>query len=103
MKHYHVNFNKKSRLARAPEIAAASASQLLAMDPKQLKFRISAALQIQNDYFPCFDRTFPPPVAQKARGTIEAEKLFWHPSAVPGLYPLALCTDQCGRDPERHH
>lgn len=95
MKHYHVNFNKKSRLTRAPEITIAPASQLLAMDPKQLKFRISAALQIQNDYFPCFDWTFPPPVAQKARGSIEAEKLFRHPSAVPGLYSLYMHTPFC--------
>jgi oxygen-independent coproporphyrinogen-3 oxidase len=95
VKHYHENFNKRSRLTRAPEIVASPVTSLAAMDPKQLKFRIASALQIQNDYFPCFDWTFPPPVAQKTRGTLEAAQLFRHASVVPGKYSVYMHIPFC--------
>src|SRR4030065_863977 len=69
VKHYHETINKKSRFTRAPEISAMADAALPAMDPHLLKSRIAAALQRQNDYFPCFDWTFPPPISQKTRGS----------------------------------
>ncbi len=95
MKHYHETFNKKSRLTRAPETTAFADSQLLAMEPRLLKFRIAAALQKQNDYFPCFDWTFPPPISQKARGSLAVDELFKHPSAIAGRYSAYLHIPFC--------
>ncbi len=95
MKHYHETFNKKSRLTRAPEIAAVSDSPLLAMQPPLLKFRIAAALQVQNDYFPCFDWTFPPPISQKTRGSLAVDELFRYPSVVAGRYSAYLHIPFC--------
>ena len=91
MKHYHETFNKKSRLTRAPEIASVGDSPLLAMQPQSLKFRIAAALQVQNDYFPCFDWTFPPPISQKTRGSLAVDELFKYPSVIAGRYSAHSC------------
>ena len=99
MKRYHENINKKSRLTLAPEIIAPATTSLLPMDPKQLGFRIANALQVQNDFFPCFDWTFPPPITQKTRGTVALDKLFARPSIIPGLYStymhIPFCASLC--------
>ena len=95
MKHYHETINKKSRFTRAPEISAMADAALPAMDPHLLKSRIAAALQRQNDYFPCFDWTFPPPISQKTRGSLAVDELFTHPSAIPGRYSAYLHIPFC--------
>jgi oxygen-independent coproporphyrinogen-3 oxidase len=95
VKHYHENINKKSRLTLAPEIVAPATTGLLPMDAKQIKFRIANALQVQNDYFPCFDWTFPPPITQKARGTLALDQLFAQPSIIPGLYSTYMHIPYC--------
>ena len=99
MKRYHENINKISRLTLAPEIIAPATTSLLPMDPKQIGFRIANALQVQNDYFPCFDWTFPPPITQKTRGSVPLDKLFARPSIIPGLYGtymhIPFCASLC--------
>jgi oxygen-independent coproporphyrinogen-3 oxidase len=95
MKHYHENFNKKSRLTLAPVTTQQGVMLMAPLEPEQLRARIDEALRIQNDYYPCFDWTFPPPITQKMRGTITAEKLFEHPSVVPGRYSVYLHIPFC--------
>lgn len=95
MKHYHENLNKKSRLTLDPLAALPNAPLLAPLEPDKLRARIDGALRIQNDYYPCFDWTFPPPITQKTRGTITAGKLFEHPSVVPGHYSVYLHVPFC--------
>jgi oxygen-independent coproporphyrinogen III oxidase len=95
MKHYHENLNKKSRLTLDPLATLQNAPLLAPLEPAKLRARIDAALRIQNDYYPCFDWTFPPPITQKARGVITAEQLFEHPSVVPGRYSVYLHVPFC--------
>ena len=94
MKLYHPNLNKKSRITRDP-VAVSPVNELTALDPKQLKFQIAAALRIQNDYYPCFDWAFPPPITQKTPGSPAPQTLFQHPSVVPGRYSVYLHTPFC--------
>jgi oxygen-independent coproporphyrinogen-3 oxidase len=95
MKHFHENLNKKSRLTRDPIAAPAIAPLLAPLEPDKLRARIDSALRIQNDYYPCFDWTFPPPITQKARGAVTAATLFEHPSAIPGRFSLYLHVPFC--------
>lgn len=95
MKHYHENINKKSRLTLDPLTVAGHAPLLAPLDPTKLRARIVDALRIQNDYYPCFDWTFPPPITRKARGTLTPEQLFEHPSAIPGRYSVYLHVPFC--------
>ncbi len=87
MKRYHDTVNKRSRLIDAPMISSTTTA-LEAFDPKTLKFRIASALRVQNDYFPCFDWTFPPPITQKSRTPVDAAGLFAETSVVHGRYSI---------------
>jgi oxygen-independent coproporphyrinogen-3 oxidase len=95
MKRFHENLNKKSRLTLDPIAALPNAPLLAPLEPERLRARIMTALRIQNDYYPCFDWTFPPPITQKARGTLTAAQLFEHPSSVPGRFSLYLHVPFC--------
>lgn len=95
MKSYHETFNKRSRLVQAPQTLGAAANALAAIDPRQLKFRVAAALRVQNDYFPCFDWSFPPPITRKQRGPWDAATLFQHDSVIPRRYSLYLHVPYC--------
>jgi oxygen-independent coproporphyrinogen-3 oxidase len=95
MKHYHNIFNKKSRLTRDPIAALPQATLLAPLEPEKLRARISSALRIQNDYFPCFDWTFPPPINQKMRGAVTAAQLFEQLSVIPGRYSVYLHVPFC--------
>ncbi len=95
MKHYHDNINKKSRLTLDPIATQPNAPLLAPLEPEKLHGRIRDALRIQNDFYPCFDWTFPPPITQKSRGPLTAEELFARPSAVPGRYSIYLHIPFC--------
>ena len=95
MKHYHESLNKKSRLTLDPLASQPDVSMLAPMEPERLRARIGDALRIQNDYYPCFDWTFPPPITQKVRGAVTPQQLFEHPSAVPGRYSIYLHVPFC--------
>lgn len=95
MKRYHENLNKKSRLTLDPLATPPQAALLAPLEPDKLRTRIADALRVQNDYYPCFDWTFPPPITQKTRGALTAGQLFEHPSAVPGRYSLYLHLPFC--------
>ncbi|MHB8346632.1 MAG: coproporphyrinogen-III oxidase family protein [Acidiferrobacterales bacterium] len=88
MKRYHDTINKRSRLIDAPMVGTAAPGALGIFDPKTLKFRIASALRIQNDYFPCFDWTFPPPITPKSRTPVDAAGLFGEASVVQGRYSI---------------
>lgn len=95
MKRYHENLNKKSRLTLDPVTQGAAHDKLEPLDPGKLRDRIQNALRIQNDYYPCFDWTFPPPITQKRRGNLTAAQLFEHPSVVPGRFSIYLHVPFC--------
>ncbi|MHB8455780.1 MAG: coproporphyrinogen-III oxidase family protein [Acidiferrobacterales bacterium] len=95
MKHYHETLNKRSRLIQAPQTDSKTGDRLAPLDSQALKFRIAAALQVQNDYFPCFDWTFPPPITQKSREAVDAAGLYSDRSVVPGNYSAYLHIPFC--------
>ena len=55
MKHYSGSFNKRSRLLQAPALSDSSAGRLKPLQPDGLAEHLEQVLQVQNDFFPCFD------------------------------------------------
>jgi oxygen-independent coproporphyrinogen-3 oxidase len=88
MKHYSESFNKRSRLIVAPPLAEEGTRALAAADGTSLKARLGEVLQVHQDFFPCFDWVFPPPVFPRAAAPRHAAELFEHPSVVPGAYSV---------------
>lgn len=95
MKEYSPYFNKRSRLLKIPEIVREEPIERLDFGPEQLKKRLSALLTIQNDFFPCFDWSFPPPLLNKASPPQDAHRLFEKPSITPGWYSIYLHSPFC--------
>lgn len=95
MKHYGENFSKRSRLLRVPELGETLNSELKPLDPESLSERLTQVLRIQNDFFPCFDWTFPPPLLNQYEPPESAAELFARPSVEPGRYSLYLHIPFC--------
>ncbi len=88
-----VNLNKRSRFLDTPELTLAG--KLPAADLSTLKDKIASALRVQNDFFPCFDWAFPPPLLTRSPAPHSLDKLFCHTSVEPGKYSLYLHTPFC--------
>ena len=96
MKQYSPFFNKRSRLLKTPELAYASGdSALAAFEPDRLIDKLKSLLQVQNDFFPCFDWSFPPPLLNKSAPPASACELFSEPSVTPGRFSLYLHSPFC--------
>ena len=95
MKSYSESFNKRSRLNRIPEINEHAGGILAPLDPDGLTDRLAASLMIQNDFYPCFDWTFPPPLLNKSEAPASVEALFQHPSVIPENFSLYLHSPFC--------
>ena len=97
MKKYSVNFNKRSRLYKLPEINVNSDQKisLTSLNPEQLTQTLNDNLQIQNDFFPCFDWTFPPPLFSKSPAPESVDELFSKTSIIPDKYSLYLHSPFC--------
>jgi oxygen-independent coproporphyrinogen-3 oxidase len=95
MKHYGDNFNKKSRLYKLPELPESRGSAIIVQDYATIKERLSGLLQVQNDYFPCFDWTFPPPLLSKQSAPSSVAELFSQPSITPGRFSIYLHSPFC--------
>lgn len=97
MKKYSANFNKRSRLHKVPEVSdeATTKTRLDPLNAPKLSKKLNDTLQIQNDFFPCFDWTFPPPLISKSEAPTSANKLFAKPSIVPNKYSLYLHSPFC--------
>lgn len=95
MKSYSVSFNKRSRLNRMPEIARETTGLLQPLDPDGLTERLSASLMIENDFYPCFDWTFPPPLLNKSEPPASVDDLFRHASVIPDAFSLYLHSPFC--------
>ncbi len=95
MKHYSVSFNKKSRLIKHPETVQPRAEGLHPLQPEHLQARLNDLLQIQNDFFPCFDWTFPPPLFAQSSGPQSITELFAQPSVIPNRYSVYLHIPFC--------
>ena len=102
MKKYSINFNKRSRLHKLPEIThnTEKGPGLPPLSPDKLTETLSNTLQIQNDFFPCFDWSFPPPLLSKSPAPTSVDELFSKTSVVPNKYSLYLhspfCKTLCG-------
>jgi oxygen-independent coproporphyrinogen III oxidase len=95
MKHYSESFNKRSRLIHAPELPPEPDQRLAAFDAATLRSRVTEALRVQQDFYPCFDWVFPPPVFPKARGPRSAEELFTQASVEPGSFSVYVHIPFC--------
>ena len=95
MKQYSESFNKRSRLLRVPGLAGASTGTLKSLEPDTLVDHLGKILQVQNDFFPCFDWAFPPPLLNKHEPPESAAELFSRPSVEPGKYSLYLHIPFC--------
>lgn len=88
-------FNKKSRLFQYPEISADENNSLPPFEASAIKPRLIDLLTVQNDFFPCFDWTFPPPLLNKSAAPETAAELFSRPSVIPGRYSIYLHSPFC--------
>jgi oxygen-independent coproporphyrinogen-3 oxidase len=95
MKQFSENFSKRSRLLRVPELGDAPNAELALLEPEHLVERLQQVLHIQNDFFPCFDWAFPPPLLNKFDAPESAAELFAKPSVEPGRYSLYLHIPFC--------
>ncbi|MCK4705908.1 MAG: coproporphyrinogen III oxidase family protein [Gammaproteobacteria bacterium] len=87
-------FNKQSRLTKRPELTKSGAS-LNPLASVDIKARLGELLKIQNDFFPCFDWTFPPPLLSKQQPAYSSKELFANPSVIPGRYSIYLHSPFC--------
>lgn len=97
MKKYSVNFNKRSRLHKLPDINHNSDHKtgLSPLNPGRLTEKLNNILQIQNDFFPCFDWSFPPPLLSKSPAPDSVDELFSKTSVIPNKYSLYLHSPFC--------
>ncbi len=95
MKSYSVSFNKRSRLNRIPEISNETVGLLQPLEADGLTERLSTSLMIENDFYPCFDWTFPPPLLNKSEPPASANKLFKHSSVISDAFSLYLHSPFC--------
>ncbi|MDH5571386.1 MAG: coproporphyrinogen III oxidase family protein [Gammaproteobacteria bacterium] len=95
MKRVNQCFNKKSRLIKAPELINLKENRLQSLNGEDIKGKLSQLLKIQNDFFPCFDWTFPPPLLNKHEAPDSADQLFSKPSVIPGRYSIYLHSPFC--------
>ena len=94
MKKHSQFFNKQSRLFKSPEIQPTN-EKLDSFKASELKNKLSSLLQIQNDFFPCFDWQFPPPILSKSSAPHTAEELFSKISVIPNQYSIYLHIPFC--------
>ncbi len=95
MKSYSESFNKRSRLVRTPELEDSLEGALPALEPETLTERLAASLRIQNDYYPCFDWVFPPPLLNKSAPPASAAELFAHPPVIADRFSVYLHSPFC--------
>lgn len=95
MKQYSGSFNKRSRLLQPPALDGTATTSLRPLDPDTLPEHLQSVLQVQNDFFPCFDWSFPPPLLSTHTPPESAQALFSSPSVEPGRYSLYLHIPFC--------
>lgn len=88
-------FNKKSRLTKRPELTPLVNGSLSPLASGDIKTRLGELLKIQNDFFPCFDWTFPPPLLSKQQPAYTSKELFSNPSVIPDRYSIYLHSPFC--------
>ena len=88
-----VNLNKRSRFLDTPALDAAGTLPIT--DISALKDKITSALRIQNDFFPCFDWAFPPPLLTRSPAPVSLDQLFAHPSVESGKYSIYIHSPFC--------
>jgi oxygen-independent coproporphyrinogen-3 oxidase len=95
MKQANQYINKKSRLIKPPAIDHDCKLNLAKFNPLSIKNRLPELLKIENDFYPCFDWTFPPPLLNKSSPHETADNLFSKPSVIPGRYAIYLHSPFC--------
>ena len=87
--------NKKSRLIKIPEIDTSPELKLSSFNPASIKQKLPELLKIENDFYPCFDWTFPPPLLNKSTPYDTADALFSKPSVISDRYSIYLHSPFC--------
>jgi coproporphyrinogen III oxidase-like Fe-S oxidoreductase len=95
MKRASQYINKKSRLIKTPEINSDTSIKLAPFNPTSIKRKLPSLLKTENDFFPCFDWTFPPPMLNKSTPPENADTLFSKPSVIPDHYSIYLHSPFC--------
>jgi len=95
MKRASQYINKKSRLLKTPEINPDSTTRLSPFDSKSIRKKLPQLLKTENDFFPCFDWTFPPPLLNKSAPPETADILFSKPSVTADHYSIYLHSPFC--------
>lgn len=95
MKKNHPTFNKKSRFVTSPELDESTNQVLAEFNKSAIKEKLPSLLTVQNDFFPCFDWTFPPPLLGKATAHESADELFSRPSVIKDRYSIYLHSPFC--------
>lgn len=99
MKNIQLWFNKNSRFTKTHtgqyETTTLRTGKLMEFSPGDLQQRLGKLLKKQNDFFPCFDWTFPPPLLNKHEPVTTAAELFCKPSVIPDRYSIYLHSPFC--------
>jgi len=95
MKKSSIFFNKQSRLLQYQELNENTESILAPFNANSIKTQLPELLTVQNDFFPCFDWTFPPPLLNKSSSPETATRLFSQTSVIPGRYSIYLHSPFC--------
>jgi len=95
MKRASQYINKKSRLLKTPEINPDAITRLAPFSPESIRKKLPQLLKTENDFFPCFDWTFPPPLLNKSAPPETADVLFSKPSVTADHYSVYLHSPFC--------
>lgn len=95
MKRNHLVFNKKSRLITLPELTDSTTNILAPFNESELRRKLPELLKTQNDFYPCFDWTFPPPLINTSSPPEHVSDLFSKQSIIPGRYSIYLHSPFC--------
>lgn len=95
MKYYGDSFNKQSRLYKTLELLEVPSETSIIQDHATIKERLAELLQVQNDFYPCFDWVFPPPLLSKLPAPNSVTELFSAPSITPGRFSIYLHSPFC--------
>nr|VFJ60425.1 MAG: hypothetical protein BECKFW1821A_GA0114235_11026 [Candidatus Kentron sp. FW] len=88
-------FNRPPRSIKSLDLNKGDESVLPIYNVAGMIERLNDLLGLQNDFYPCFDWTFPPPIFSPASGPCLVEELFSEKSITPGRFSIYLHIPFC--------
>lgn len=95
MKVFTPYFNKRSRLHRVPELGVESRHNLPDYQGRDFKKQLEQLLCVQNDFYPCFDWAFPPPLLGPDDSQPVPDNIFAEPSVEGNRFSLYMHSPFC--------